>query len=79
MTETNMYDRLDEAQSKVIMLRESCGVFFRSDHAPDINWFHGAMLNCNEIIEAIEDVLEFNGDCLKKEASEGSASETPEA
>ena len=57
--ETSLYDQLDDAQAKLIMLRDTAEAVYTGDMAKEISniWFGGTCLILGEINSVLNDVL----------------------
>ena len=72
--EVSLYDKLMDAQDKVVMIGDSVSAMGDGGaYTPRGSWFRGVSQTCEEIEEAMCDVLEFGEDCLKniKDIKEG--------
>ncbi|NVM20371.1 MAG: hypothetical protein HWN68_01140 [Desulfobacterales bacterium] len=53
-----LYDRLDQASAKLIMLRDSCDrIAAHNDLYPRFAWYEGTAAICQDVIGLMEEIL----------------------
>lgn len=76
MPERTLSQRLFDAQSQVIMLKQSATAIYRGDMVGEISsiWFDGARFILKQVEHLMNDILEFADklDALEKKVSEKS-------
>ena len=80
MKEKTLFDRLMEAQSQIVMLKETASAIFRGNMEEEITnvWFDGARINLEQVENLMCDILEIDKhrlNALEKKAFEEAQSE----